>query len=108
LGVISVGHGQHGDYLFGWKDDALQRGMDELGKNGCDLDVCSSALKIQPGADAVACTKKTVIQEDVGRQGTCKFDPLFPLVGRHLEVPDANAASTTTGLKELPGGVQVY
>ncbi|KAL1893721.1 hypothetical protein Sste5346_006222 [Sporothrix stenoceras] len=65
----STGHGQHGDYLFGWKGDALQKGMDALGKNGCTNDVCSTALKIQSGADAIACTKKSQSGEDVGRQG---------------------------------------
>ncbi|KAH8896038.1 hypothetical protein GQ53DRAFT_641040 [Thozetella sp. PMI_491] len=67
-----TGHGQHGDYLFGWKNDALQRGMDALGKGGCNLDVCSSALKIQTGPEAIACTKKTQVQETVGRSGECK------------------------------------
>jgi hypothetical protein len=63
------GHGQHADYLFGWKGDALQRGMDALGKNGCNLDVCNSTLKIQPGKDAVACTKATQVKENVGTKG---------------------------------------
>lgn len=70
-----TGHGQHGDYLFGWKDDSLQRGMDELGKNGCYDDNCSSALKIQDGKDAIACTKASQVDENVGRGGECKSPP---------------------------------
>ncbi|KAK4442295.1 hypothetical protein QBC34DRAFT_455177 [Podospora aff. communis PSN243] len=62
------GHGQHGDYLFGWEGDALQRGMDALGKNGCTNDVCS-ALKIQEGKDAIACTIPSRVDEDVGVKG---------------------------------------
>ncbi|KAK4210501.1 hypothetical protein QBC37DRAFT_292391 [Rhypophila decipiens] len=69
----ATGHGQHGDYLFGWKDDSLQRGMDELGKNGCYDDNCSSALKIQDGKDAIACTKASQVEESVGRNGECKW-----------------------------------
>ena len=51
------------------KGDALQRGMDELGKNGCTNDVCSSALKIQDGKDAIACTIPSRVPEDVGVAG---------------------------------------
>jgi len=43
--------------------------MDALGKGGCTLDVCNSTLKIQPGKDAIACTKNTQVNEDVGRKG---------------------------------------
>jgi hypothetical protein len=68
----STGHGQHGDYLFGWKGDALQRGMDALLGSGCVNEVCN-ALKSQPAKDALACTKKTQVPgEIVGRSGECK------------------------------------
>jgi len=67
-----TGHGQHGDYLFGWKDDALQRGMDALKGTGCNNDVCS-ALKTQPGKDAIACTKAQIVNEDVGVNGGCEL-----------------------------------
>lgn len=69
----SVGHGQHGDYLFGWEGDALQRAMDNLGKYGCTLDVCSSVLTVQDGDKAIACTKKTQVDESVGVNGDCEF-----------------------------------
>ncbi|KAF1999557.1 hypothetical protein P154DRAFT_493178 [Amniculicola lignicola CBS 123094] len=61
----ATGHGQHGDYLFGWKDNALQRGMDALGTNQCASESCP-ALKSQPGKDAIACTKPQQVPEDVG------------------------------------------
>jgi hypothetical protein len=71
--VNSTGYGAHGDYLFGWKEGALQRGMDALGK-GCGSEDCTSALKIQAGKDAIACTKSQQAKENVGSD-TCKFDP---------------------------------
>ncbi|KAK0722610.1 hypothetical protein B0T26DRAFT_739810 [Lasiosphaeria miniovina] len=64
-----TGHGQHGDYLFGWKDDSLQRAMDNLGKNGCSTDTCSSQLTIQAAKDIIGCTKSPHSDEDVGRKG---------------------------------------
>ncbi|OAG02130.1 uncharacterized protein CC84DRAFT_999252 [Paraphaeosphaeria sporulosa] len=60
-----TGYGAHGDYLFGWKDDALQRAMDNLGK-GCASEDCTKILKIQSGKDAIACTKAQQAKEDVG------------------------------------------
>ncbi|KAI0432297.1 hypothetical protein F5Y09DRAFT_329747 [Xylaria sp. FL1042] len=63
-----LGHGQHGDYLFGWKGDALQRGMDALSGRDCANEKCS-ALKSQSYEDAMACTKKSVVDEDVGLDG---------------------------------------
>jgi len=71
--VNRTGHGQHGDYLFGWKGDALQRGMDATLGNDCVNDGCP-VLKSQPVKEAVACTKKTQVPgEIVGRGGECKF-----------------------------------
>ncbi|KAI0018180.1 hypothetical protein F4780DRAFT_752303 [Xylariomycetidae sp. FL0641] len=53
------GYSQHGDYVFGWKDDSLQRAMDDR----CDGAVCKS-LEVQSDADAMKCTKPAVVQED--------------------------------------------
>ncbi|KLU85568.1 hypothetical protein MAPG_04591 [Magnaporthiopsis poae ATCC 64411] len=75
----SKGYGAHGDYLFGWKDGALQRAMDALGTN-CFSEDCP-VLQLQSADDAIACTKKQQYVEDVGNNGW---------------------------LKELPGGNPVY
>jgi hypothetical protein len=57
----NTGHGIHGDYLFGWKGDALQRAMDTK----CANDNCK-ALQRQADAKAVACTKSQTAREDIG------------------------------------------
>ena len=80
MGVLTssnrTGHGQHGDYLFGWKDDALQRGMDALGKT-CGSEDCTQVFTIQDGRDAIGCTKSQQAQEDIGTSNcTCKLNSM--------------------------------
>lgn len=76
----STGFGQHGDYLFGWKDDSLQKAMDALPSGKCANANCN-VLKIQSGKEAAACTKAQQVIEDVGKDGAW--------------------------IKQLPGGVMV-
>ncbi|KAI1175608.1 hypothetical protein F4777DRAFT_598487 [Nemania sp. FL0916] len=59
----NTGYGLHGDYLFGWQGDALQRAMD--GK--CSGDRCAP-LKRQTDAQAIACTKSQQAGNDIGDQ----------------------------------------
>ncbi|KAF2473423.1 uncharacterized protein BDR25DRAFT_218985 [Lindgomyces ingoldianus] len=93
-----TGYGAHGDYLFGWKDDALQRAMDGLGTK-CHSEDCTGALKIQSGKDAIACTKAQQAKEDAG-SNTC----MYPSWTREWF---EHAVNNVLGLKELPGNVQV-
>lgn len=64
----STGYGQHGDYLFGWKDDSLQKAMDALPSGRCANANCA-VLKIQSAADAMKCKKAQQVVEDVGGSG---------------------------------------
>ncbi|KAI1182958.1 hypothetical protein F5B17DRAFT_160363 [Nemania serpens] len=57
----NTGYGLHGDYLFGWQGDALQRAMD--GK--CSGDRCAP-LKRQTDQQAIACTKSQQSGYDIG------------------------------------------
>ncbi len=57
----SKGYGTHGDYLFGWKGDALQRAMD---KSECFYDGCGS-IKKQAMSVANKCTVKEMVGEQV-------------------------------------------
>jgi hypothetical protein len=54
------GYSQHGDYVFGWQDDSLQRAMNAR----CTGDICKE-LKTQTTDDAMKCTKEPLVKEAV-------------------------------------------
>lgn len=56
----STGFGQHGDYLFGWKDDSLQHAMD----NKCFGPRCQG-LTTQTFPVANECSVKPMVSEQV-------------------------------------------
>lgn len=56
----SKGFSQHGDYMFGWKDDSLQRAMD----NRCTGDTCK-VLDFQKFEEATKCGVPRLVHEDV-------------------------------------------
>lgn len=58
--MCSTGYSQHGDYVFGWKGDALQRAMDAQ----CTGAVCSE-LETQTSDKAMECTKPPTVQEEI-------------------------------------------
>ena len=60
-----MGHGWHGDYLFGWKDGVLQKALD----GRCTGDACTS-LKTQSAVEANACM---IAQQAVEPVEGCKF-----------------------------------
>jgi hypothetical protein len=65
-----TGLGQHGDYVFGWKDDTLQRAMDT---SGCFGAQCAS-LRTQNIESARACAVKQAAKEDYDK---CTFSLFF-------------------------------
>jgi len=60
-----VGYGQHGDYVFGWKDDSLQKAMDA----NCFGATCTP-LKTQSFTEANKCAVKDTVGENI--EG-CKY-----------------------------------
>jgi hypothetical protein len=64
-----TGLGQHGDYIFGWKDDSLQKAMDT---SGCFGATCAS-LPVQEISQAKQSTVPTLVNEDVDG---CKLESI--------------------------------
>jgi hypothetical protein len=54
-----AGYGWHGDYLFGWKGDALQRAMDRYCGTDCPV------LETQSIEKANTCAKAVVVNETI-------------------------------------------
>ena len=54
------GFSQHGDYMFGWKGDSLQRALNKR----CNFGICGE-LETQSSEEAMKCTKLQTVSEDV-------------------------------------------
>jgi hypothetical protein len=68
----NTGYGQHADYVFGWKGDALQKAMDT---SGCMGAKCAN-LKTQAIGTAKQCNVKPVVQEN---HDGCKLPSILDL-----------------------------
>jgi hypothetical protein len=64
----NTGYGQHADYVFGWKDQSLQKAMDT--SNCFGAAACGGLKSVQTVDAAKKCAVKPVVNED--REG-CKF-----------------------------------
>jgi hypothetical protein len=58
----NTGYSQHGDYVFGWQNDSLQKAMDEA--KGCMGASCGGLKTQQPDAGN-KCIVKGRVNEDV-------------------------------------------
>ncbi|KAK8111076.1 uncharacterized protein PG998_007533 [Apiospora kogelbergensis] len=65
-----TGYGNHADYVFGWKDDALQRLMDQP----CVVNCPGANAKTQSTAAMNKCAKQKTVTEDIDG---CKYSELF-------------------------------
>jgi hypothetical protein len=71
-----TGLGQHGDYVFGWKDDSLQRAMDT---SGCFGASCAN-LRTQSIDAARKCAVKQAAKEEHDACELPRFLPSFPFL----------------------------
>ena len=57
-----TGYATHGDYVFGWKDDSLQRAMD----SSCMFQACGNGkpLLSQTAAKIYSCKVQNTVKED--------------------------------------------
>ncbi|TEB24677.1 hypothetical protein FA13DRAFT_1638384, partial [Coprinellus micaceus] len=84
-----TGYGQHADYVFGWKDDALQRAMDQCNSFG---GACPT-LKTQ-SIDAInRCTQRNRVREPVdgALAALPGCNPVQPGPTRATMVPNCDA-----------------
>ena len=90
LTVCRTGFGNHGDYVFGWKGDALQKAMD----SNCNIN-CPQ-LKTQTIAQGNQCNKGMTVKETIDGCEYCLF--FVPIIKMLTQRP---------GLDALPGGAAV-
>lgn len=62
--TASTGYGQHADYVFGWKEDSLQRAMDKCNDGFGTPESCKE-LTVQPDSAINACSQKSRVAEQV-------------------------------------------
>lgn len=69
-----TGYGNHGDYVFGWKDDALQKIMDEECYVNC------KSMKTQSIDAMNSCNVPNKVDEDIGTDNWLEHIPGQPML----------------------------
>lgn len=59
------GPAAHGDYLFGWEGDTLQKAMDNIGSCGLNTDCATAGIHAQTSDQYSACTINQQAPESV-------------------------------------------
>ncbi|TEB27281.1 hypothetical protein FA13DRAFT_1667136 [Coprinellus micaceus] len=59
-----TGYGHHGDYMFGWEGDTLQRAMDKCTEFNGDPNYCKE-FHVQNDDEVNACTVPSVVEERI-------------------------------------------
>ncbi|KAH6901641.1 hypothetical protein BKA70DRAFT_1374750 [Coprinopsis sp. MPI-PUGE-AT-0042] len=92
-----TGYGHHGDYVFGWEGDSLQRAMDHCLDRG-DFPADCKELNIITDEEMNSCTQKPEIDEKIEGEYLDKLPGCNPVQDGPAHatiVPSCNAISTT-------------
>ncbi|KAF9522009.1 hypothetical protein CPB83DRAFT_151407 [Crepidotus variabilis] len=94
-----TGYGQHGDYLFGWKDDSLQKAMDTCTDVGGNPTSCR-ALTTQSDAEMNRCNQAPRVNEITEGKYLSALPGCNPVQNGPnpaTMIPSCDAISTTGG-----------
>jgi len=80
LTLNRTGYGQHGDYVFGWEGDSLQRTMDKC-LDGFGTPEACSELTVLTDDEINKCVQQAQVNEKT--EGECKFGCFCALPSVH-------------------------
>jgi hypothetical protein len=105
-----TGFGQHGDYVFGWEGDSLQRAMDQCTDPAGRPDNCH-ALTVQTDQTINSCSQRAQVNEGV--EGLylpalpgCNPIQNGPAMATPVPSSQCNAVTTTGGVPAVPTPTQ--
>ncbi|RXW18155.1 hypothetical protein EST38_g7702 [Candolleomyces aberdarensis] len=98
-----TGYGHHGDYMFGWEGDALQRVMDKCTEFNGDPTYCKE-ITVQSSEEINSCVQPSVVEENIeGYLETLPgCNPIQAGPAEATQVPTCNAVSTTKAVHTAP------
>ncbi|EAU81631.2 hypothetical protein CC1G_02647 [Coprinopsis cinerea okayama7 len=98
-----TGYGHHGDYVFGWEGDTLQRAMDKCTDFNGDANYCKE-FTVQPDTEMNKCALESVVDEVVDGylDALPGCNPIQPGPEDATMVEGCTAVSTTKGYPAGP------